>query len=248
MLNCRVSGVRTVALVAVLLMISTAIAGSVSAAPGEAQQWRLLQAKDTPCVDEPVLASVDPNSDGLLTLAELQKYAAAHPSNQMLQDLVQQAEKEGLEGIRYQDCGTDPAPSGDMPCVDQPGFASLDPNRDGVLTLDELRVIAETYPPLWEQVEEAERQGVEGIRYLDCAGDASTDTDTDVTTDTDSSSDLPCVDEKSLTGVDPNQDGVLTLDELWAIAKLHPDNDMLQDLVQQAEKEGLDGIRYRDCG
>lgn len=53
------------------------------------------------CGDEPVLADRDPNSDGILTLAELEDVAAQYPDIQDLQDAVEQIVAKGYAGVRY---------------------------------------------------------------------------------------------------------------------------------------------------
>jgi len=58
-----------------------------------------------------------------------------------------------------------------------------------------------------------------------------------------SSGDLFCYEDRSLRGLDFNDDGVITLDELDVLAG-DPDVD---DVIEMLEDDGYDGIEYENC-
>ena len=71
-----------------------------------------VSAQQYECVNEPGLELLDPTKgDNVLTLSDLQSIAAQFPNNARLQELVAQAQSEGLAGIQYANCGTTPQPT-----------------------------------------------------------------------------------------------------------------------------------------
>ena len=121
-----------------------------------------------PCVILSDLADFDPNEDDVLTRAELGALAEQFPDNTSLRDLVGSLDERGIAGIQYQRCI--PADPG-TPCIDQPGMALLDPNKDDVLTIEELQEIAAQFPDnpsLQDVVAQAEEAGLDGLQYQGC--------------------------------------------------------------------------------
>jgi hypothetical protein len=58
-----------------------------------------------------------------------------------------------------------------------------------------------------------------------------------------SSGDFLCYEDRSLSSLDFNDDGVITLDELDELAG-DPDVD---DVIEMLEDDGYDGIEYQNC-